>query len=267
MSVKLNDTLINFFSEIEIKFEWNEIFCINIMDHFPLLKQGLTKIDTYYNVIIVYGLFCNFIDFKNIFRDCFTDKLIYKILNNYFDYEEDDEDPFLLTANELTNSEIYKIKYDLNKEYDFSRSLYYNIKTEYGSFYKGNLSLSTRLLFNILTKNEKGEIQFLHRSNIRDILYLRNLNEQQASIRLLSDVLNNNTEDMITAFYIDDIDFYIGYKDLYLLANSKGCIKIAEILKEKIVTQNLYIKQALVISFENVIGPSNIPNIIYDVIK
>ena len=81
MSVKLNDTLINFFSEIEIKFEWNKIFYINIMDHFPLLKQGITKIDTYYNIIIVYGLFYNFVDLKNIFRDRFTDKLIYKILN------------------------------------------------------------------------------------------------------------------------------------------------------------------------------------------
>ena len=173
----------------------------------------------------------------------------------------------MLTANELNDTKINKIISGLNKEYDLSRSLYYNIKNILSLSYINNESLSTRLLFNILTKNKKGEIHSFHTSNIRAILSLHILNKQHRSIRLLSNVLNDNTEDIITAFYIDEIDFYIGYKNLYLLSLSYKHIKIAEILKEKIVTQGLYIKQALVISFENVIGPSDIPNILFDIIK
>ena len=88
MSVKLNDRLIEFFSKIEIKYEWKTIFNINIMDYFPLLKNGITQIDTSYNIIVVYGLFHNFIDLKSVFRDRITDKLIYKIFIRFICFVE-----------------------------------------------------------------------------------------------------------------------------------------------------------------------------------
>ena len=82
----------------------------------------------------------------------------------------------------------------------------------------------------------------------------------------MSNVLNNDNEDMITALYIDEIDFYVGYKDLYILAISRKNIEIANMLKEKIIYQNLLIKQVLTINFEDLIGPSDIPNIICNII-
>jgi len=269
MSVKLNDKLINFFFKIEIKYEWNKIFYINIMDYFPLLKKGLTQIDTYYHVIILYGLFYNFIDIKHILRDRFTDELIIKILNKYFNYEEDDEDPFLLTAKELDSYEINKIKNDLDKELLLSKSLYHNIK----SFISESLVLSkTKSLYDnsdnklfILLSNPSKEINYytLYKSPTK---ILPSLPNKSPSIRLLSNVLNNNTEDMVTAFYIDEIDFYVGYMDLYLLSISRKNIKIADILKEMIIIKNFYIKRALIVCFEDLIGTSDIPNIIYDII-
>jgi len=264
MSVKLNDKLVDFFSKIDIKYKWNKIFHINIMDYFPLLKKGLTQIDTYYHVIILYGLFHDFINFKNILRDRFTDKLIFKILNKYFNYEEDDEDPFLLTAEELSNSEINKIKDDLNKELTLSILLYHNIK----SFISKSLvltktkSLYDNKLFSLLYESPKIINYYtLYKSNNSDSL--PDLPNKSSSIRLLSSVLNNNTEDMITAFYIDEIDYYIGYLDLYRLAISLQNIKIDSIIKEVIIYKNLCIKQALINEFENLMGPSNIPDIVY----
>ena len=87
-----------------------------------------------------------------------------------------------------------------------------------------------------------------------------------SSIRLLTAVLYNNTEDIITALYVDGIDYYIGYIDLYLLAISYKYFKIPNILKEIIIIKNLLMKEALVISFENLIGPSDIPNVVFDII-
>lgn len=69
---------------------------------------------------------------------------------------------------------------------------------------------------------------------------------------------------MAVALYIDEIDFYTGYKDLYLLAISKNNVKIANMIKEVMIVKNLHIKHALINSFENLIGQSNIPNLIYD---
>jgi len=54
--------------------------------------------------------------------------------------------------------------------------------------------------------------------------------------------------------------------DLYLLAISRKNIKIANILKEMIIIKNLLIKRVLSDCFENLIGPSNIPDIIYEII-
>jgi hypothetical protein len=68
---------------------------------------------------------------------------------------------------------------------------------------------------------------------------------------------------MAMAFYIEEIDFYIGYIDLYNLSVSLNHIKIADILKEMMIIKNLHIKRALAINFEDLIGPSNIPNIVY----
>jgi hypothetical protein len=266
MTVRLNDKLVDFFSEIEINYEWNKIFNINIMDYFPLLKKGLTQIDTYYNVIVIYGLIHSFIDLKNILRDRITDDLLYKILNKYFDYEDEDEDPFLLTAKELDNYEINKIKDDLNKELILSKSLYHNIKT----FISKSLVLTKYFnydnkLFSLLY-NPPPEINYFTLYKSKNSPFLSNFINKSTPIRLLSNVLNNNTEDMTIAFYIDEVDFYIGYLDLYKLAISRDCLKIADILKEMIIIKNLVIRQVLVTNFENLIGQSDIPNIIYDII-
>jgi len=234
------------------------------MDYFPLLKKGLTKIDTYYHAIILYGLFYNFIDIKHILRDRFTDELIIKILNKYFNYGEDDEDPFLLTAEELSNCEIDRIKDNLNKELVLSKSLYYNIK----SFISKSLvlvktkSLYDNKLFSLLYEAPKIINYYtLYKSNNSDSL--PDLPDKSPSIRLLSNVLNNNTEDMTIALYVDKIDFYVGYLDLYFIAISRNNIKIANMLKEAIIIKNLCIKQALINNFDNLIGPSNIPDIVY----
>lgn len=266
MSVKLNSTLTEFFSEIEIKYEWKKIFNINIMDYFPLLKQGITKLDTYYHVIVVYGLFHNLITIKDIYRDRITDKLLHKILNKYFDYEdaeEDDEDPFLLTAVELSSSNIDKIKDDLDEELVLSKALYYNIH----SFFSFIANSCRNKLFTLLN-NPVGEVTYYtyYRSKIDKPCSLVNFKEQSSSIRLLTNVLNNDTEDMITALYVDEIDFYIGYMDLYILANSLKYFKIANMLREMIIIKNLLMKQVLIMKFEDLIGPSDIPNIVFDII-
>jgi hypothetical protein len=259
MSVKLNDRLLDFFSKIEINYEWNKIFNINIMDYFPLLKKGLTQINTYYHVIVIYGLFHNFIDLKNVFSDRITDKLLYKVLNKYFGYDDEDEDPFLLTATELSNYEINEIKNDLNEELILSKSLYNNIK----SFISDNCH---NKLFTLLY-NPPKKINYATLYKSKNSYSLPNLNDKTTPIRLLSNVLNNNTEDMVTAFYIEEVDFYVGYMDLYQLAISRNCLKIANMLKEMIIIKNLYIKQVLIVCFEDLIGPSNIPDIIYNIIK
>jgi hypothetical protein len=66
MSVKLNNILIDFFSNIEITYKWNEIFNVNFMDYFPLLKKGITTKNIYYKVIAAYGIKYNFINKHDI---------------------------------------------------------------------------------------------------------------------------------------------------------------------------------------------------------
>ena len=279
MTIQLNDDLIDFFSDIQIKFEWNNKFYIDFMNYFPLLKQGITTKDTYYNVIASYGLINNFIDVGYLIDHRRQDiiiktDIISKIYNSY-----------------IKNSEKFKILRDnfsiylLSKSYSIINNIIivnYNISDEL----KTELALAKSLLDTIMSYSDENSSNCLFRLinmyhpkstynglKIKSTMFLPQSSKifdgalKTPSIRLLSSVLNDDTEDMVTAFYIDEIDYYIGYMDLYKLAISRKNMKIADILKEMIIIQNFYIKQALVNIFEDLIGPSDIPNIIYDIIK
>ena len=66
MTIQLNDDLIDFFSDIKIKFEWNDKFYINIMDFFPMLKKGVVSPETCYMAILIYGLINDIININDI---------------------------------------------------------------------------------------------------------------------------------------------------------------------------------------------------------
>jgi len=256
MALQLNDTLIDFFNDIQLRFEWNDKFYIDFMEYFPLLKNGLSTKNTYYKVIAAYGLMKGFI-LKNDIAKGVRANIIIKIYNKHIEF-----------------SEIFKI---LSK--DFNKELLFSISTiERDVLYSNNkvldininddLSNESKLADSLLSIiNITVDMTFFSlfydfgSGNITSLIFDEAL--KNSSIRLLNDVLNNNTEDMITAFYIDEIDFYIGYIDLYNLAISRKNIKIANILKEQIIIKNLCMKQALIVCFENLIGASNIPDIVY----
>jgi len=277
MTIQLNDDLIDFFSDIKIKFEWNNIFYIDFMDYFPLLKKGITTKDTYYMVIATYGLMNNFIDNEDLINVSCSDliiktDLIIKIYNSYIKsaYSNLTEE-LLLTISPINNDSLSVIneiiECNISDELNTELALTKSLLTTISLYTSENSSISLFKLINTYspksTINKTIDRSFLFSPQSSEIF---NEALKTPPIRLLSNVLNDNTEDMVTALYIDEIDFYIGYMDLYLLAISRKRTKIANILKEMIIIQNLYIKQALIISFEDLIGPSDIPNIIYDII-
>jgi hypothetical protein len=254
MTLKLNNILINLFSDIDITYEWNEIFNINFMDYFPLLKNGITTKNIYYKVIAAYGVKYNFINkhdimikydliqeisiieiliriYKSLFNISFTEKNIKLILNKIID----------------TNIDEFK---DLLNESNLANSLFATIQIAGPIINKNSDLLKLICLF-----DPKGITSTILKESLK-----------KSSLRLLSDVLYNNTEDLAIALYIDEVDYYIGYKDLYILAISYGSIKVADMLKDAMITKNLYMKYVLTINLENLIGPSDIPNIVYNYI-
>jgi hypothetical protein len=274
MILKLNDDLIDFFSDIQIKFEWNDKFCIEFMNYFPLLKKGLTTKNTYYKVIVIYGLINNFIDLGDLFNDIFSDiiiktDLIIKIYNSYIKsslYKNFSEELLLKI---LHNDSLFKITENENDnisnelELELAKSLLdtiilYSSENSSNCLFKLIDTCYPKSMYNKTL--DRYSLFSPQSSKIFDVVL------KTTSMRLFSNILSNNTEDMITAFYIDEVDYYIGYLDLYQLAISRKNIKIADILKEMIIIKNLHIKQALIISFEDLIGQSDIPDIIYDIV-
>ena len=270
MTIRLNDTLIDFFTDIKLRYEWNDKFYIDFMDYFPLLKQGITTKNTYYKVIAAYGIrnrYINNHEIRNGIRcksiikvyEKYISKLeIFKILTDNFS-----EDLYSIIMNNIPYSIIMNnIPYSKNKIID--ENIDDDLLNE--SNLANSLLATIDLAFIDIEENEQlfKLIYSCNPYSISSRIFNKAL--ESPSIRLLSNVLYNNTEDMAIALYMDEIDLYIGYKDLYLLAISKNYLKIANMLKEMIIHKNLYIKHALINSFENLIGSSDIPDIIYDII-
>ena len=292
MTIQLSIDLIDFFSDIKIKFEWSNKFYIDFMDYFPLLKQGKTTKDTYYMVIAAYGLVNNFIDTEGIINTNQSDLVIIKIYNSYIKYSKiykilyrNFPDELLLTISPINNNSLLEtnkivnnnVSDELKAELDLANSLLTTISSisesllDYISSYSTPNENSSNCLLKLIniyspksTYNKVLDKSFMFSLKTSKIF---NKALETPSIRLLSNILNDDTEDMALALYIDEINFYVGHMDLYLLAISRKNIKIANMLKEFIIIQNFYVKQALIIGFECLIGPSDIPNIIYDIIK
>ena len=258
MTLQLNDDLINFFSDIIIEFRWNDKFYIDFMDLFPLLKKGITTKNIYYKVIAAYGLRYRFISSDDIIKGV-KEKIIIKIYKKYIKYIE-----------YIKNIEKYKLSDTTFSIYLLAKtcSVHETINTDINDDLLNESSLANSLLATFeLSSNllSYDLLKLLCNFNNTSILS-KIMNEalKTPSIRLLSAVLNEDTQDLITALYVDEIDYYIGYMDLYLLSISYKRFGIAKILKEIIIIKNLLMKEALVISFENLIGPSDIPDIIYN---
>ena len=279
--VQLNDDLIKFFSNLEIKFEWKNKFYIDVMEYFPLLKRGVMTNETCYKIFLVYGRINNFIDdLIDIENRSTRMDMIIKIINKIKPFTSSKICKILFETccepspklNEIDNNSeldkeiilsgsLLRIVSQTDRNYlirlidEYSHKSIYNklnkILNEYNSGYK-----------NLIGLLDKPSPAYSQPNRIFDEAF------RNPSIRLLCNVLNNDNEDMVIALYIDEIDFYAGYNDLYILAIS--CkhinIEIANMIKEKIIIQNLLIKQVLTINFEDLIGPSDIPNIICNII-
>lgn len=236
MTIQLDDDLIDFFSDIKIKFHWKDIFYIDIMDYFSLLKKGITTTQTCY-IIVIYGLINNFISRNDMHNGGSRSDIIIKIYNSYIKSSKFSKSNILEKLLSLfpTNiKSLFEMKYIYdNDELETEMILAVSLLNIIGSSSENNLFML------INTYNPKS-INTQHINKINKILQ-KDL--KISSIRLLSNVLNNDTEDMVTALYIDEIDFYIGYRNLYLLAISKKHIKISNMLKDMIIIKNFLVKK------------------------
>ena len=264
MTLQLNDDLICFFSDIKIEFVWNDKFHIDFMDYFPLLKKGITTKNTYCKVMGAFGYKFKYINDVDIINSTngINEVSIIKVYNQYvlnsdnFKVLRDNFRIHLLSkVYSINNNKIISTNFnnDLYNESKLADSLLYIVQSSFKIINEPNelFKLCLCYTFNKSSTNRKT------------------LNEtlKTTSIRLLRAVLNNDIEDIITSFYVDKVDFYIGYLYLYFLALSRNNIQIANILKQMIITKNLLMNQVLIANFEDLIGPSDIPNIVYNIIK
>jgi hypothetical protein len=205
------------------------------MDFFPLLKKGLTTKNIVHKVSTAYGLI-----------KCFIDR-------------EDLNNPSLL-------SKIYSDHF-LSYEGTVFKAIIIDINIDDNVLRESMLADSLLATINLVGRDDNNLLSLINNVNPK-VIISKILNEsfKIPSIRLLSNVIYDNTEDMTIALYVDEIDFYDGYIDLYNLAIEYKHNKIANMIKDVTIIKNFYIKEALKVSFENLIGPSNIPNLIYDLI-
>jgi len=225
MKLQLHQKLIEIVYKFEIKFTYNDKFYIDFMDFFPLLKKGITTIDT----------------LDKIFHVC---KEMNKSFDNLFNYFDD--------FNDLSSDSIKIISTNVSDDLLNEEKL-------------ANSLLNT---YELMGKNDNNDLILLMNSFNPKIIISTILNKalETPSLRLFSNIIYNNTEDMAIALYLENIDFYDIYKDLYILAISHNNIKIANMIKEIIILKKLYIKKVLKINFESLIHISNIPDIIYNII-
>jgi len=120
MTIQLNNDLIDFFDDIEIKFQWNDKFYLDFLSYFPLLKKGLTTKRTYYNVIAAYGLTNKFIS-PNEILEKIDDDIIIKIYNSYVKscniyiiLNDNFSDDFLLSISPVNNKTLHSINKNIN---------------------------------------------------------------------------------------------------------------------------------------------------------
>lgn len=196
------------------------------MHYFPLLKQRKNFNRSYCYIIAFYGIINNIITLEDIRQGIGIDNGILKILNKYFN---NDQNIYIDEFDEIDESEYDKIKNDLVTEYKKST-----------------------LLFNYIWSN-----QFINKAFYMFIKSTESNPYESPSIRLLRNVLKDNTKDMFIALYVDKANFYDCYIYLYNLAVSRISFEIANMLKQIIVIKHFYIREVLNNNFDNVTDLTN----------
>lgn len=268
MTVRINDKLIHFFNNIDLEYSYKNIN-LDFMDYFPLLKQGITLIDTYYNIAGAYGVKNDIIELGP--ARSMSDYIMYEFFKKF----NSDEDPYILTATEMYRNEINIFKKDLDKELALSEELIMIIK--YSSVYNQasghqigkhmlNINKNQERILNITENLELYVAMILCSSKLISNHCILDEILNNNEIRLLYNVLTDNREDMIMCLYIEDI--YINNNNLYVLAILCEHIEIANMIKDITIKRNWIEKQILINNFESLLQTqTNIPDIIFNHIK
>lgn len=246
MAVYLNENLRDFFSTIKLEYAYKDVYKIDFMDYFQLLKIGNTIPDTYYNIVACYGLKNNYA--KSI--RSVSDKIVRDIFNIYDGSGDDD---FLLTAKEMDRHEVESLNDVLQKELRLSKLLLKFLNSKQIS----SDLLQLIILMKDLSKMNSGWNPKNELSELFDIML------NNSHVRVIHSVITNNTKDIVDLLYIEDFDPRIGNNVLYHLALYYQRKEIVEVIKEYSIFRNLYERQALTNVFYELIGPSDISDTLY----
>lgn len=252
----LNNDLLILINSISIN-----IGIVEFMDYFPLLKQGKANIKTIHYIILGGNISME----SNVISDIMNDNITF---DNYL--------------NILNNKKTYVLK-EYEEECVLAYELFDIICTCKSVNHKPKTG-SGWLRISIIAKHmhEKSpELPlFILYMCISESSYLINKISTNNYVKLVRDIYRNYGNKINNSFYIKEnqlsevkelIQINIGNLDprccnntLYKFSKLLNEIETCNMIKELSIKRNLIEKQVLINNFEDLIGPSDIPNNIFN---
>lgn len=268
--IHFNDEILTLINNISIS-----IGIVEFMDYFPLLKQGKANIKTVHYIIKSYVILGNniSINLSNIYDRSIDLNNIYDILNNNDPY--DDYLKFSINKNSdlLTKyEEECLLAYELLDIICICKNIDHHPRTGSGwlrvafiakNMHKNLPELPLFMLYmcissgsNLINKISNNNYVKLTRDIYRN--YARKLNNNSC-------IKENRISEIKELIQIDigDLDPRCANNTLYKFAKLVNETETCNIIKEISIERNLIEKQMLINNFEDLIGPSDIPNNIF----
>ena len=256
-----NNKLLNLINSISIN-----VGIVEFMDYFPLLKQGKANIKTIHYIIKCHVLLGGniSIDLKHVHditddNICYDDYLkfsVNKIIDLSIGYEEERVLAYqLLDIICICKSEDYHPKTGQGwKRIKLIATLIREKSPELSLFILcicivAGSNLTNKVLNNNHVKLAR-DIYYNHRDKINNAFFIKE--------SMLSDIRE------LVVIKIGDLDPRHGNNTLYKFAKLLNETETCNMIKQITIKRNWLEKQVLIRNFEDIIGPSDIPNNIFD---
>lgn len=241
----LDEKLQYWVSRLNLKFTYNDCITIDLLDYFPLLKQGKTLNSTIRSIITIYTLF-----YKDMNKDVIVEDQL------FFD-----------TFNENINMYFYNNKYKQNLGHQLSNQIRLFDKISFQTIEECERDLINELMIESISAKELWlaintmkkyvDVHISHNlpynrlcellialdndgKNLVKVLLQRLLSNDH--IGLIYAILNNDVDKVHEYLYVKDIDPRLGNNELHKLCmneDSDAFMMISKINKEKSDNEHL----------------------------
>jgi len=254
-----NDELLTLIKKISINID-----ILEFMDYFPLLKQGKACIETIQHIIKSYVLFGNE---TNLSYDVMDDNMVYNryiklCLGQTNEWRKEYDKEQRLAHQLFDIISLYKSKDHIINAFSFRRRI--ELLSQLAREKCTDLSLYILYMFLSLKRQCIGKI--LNNNYVELASYIYSNYSNRKNNKYYVGVFEYKTLKEIISIDLGNLDPRYGNNTLYRFAKLLDETETCQMIEKATIKRNWIEKQVLINNFEDLIGPSDIPNNIFNYI-